>query len=494
MELYDLTIHELKSLLAKKEILPSAILASVTRRINQVEESFGAYLHLDLESAWEQARAVDEKVKAGKTLGELAGIPVAIKDNMCLEGTETTCASRILQGFVPPYTATAVQNLIKEEAILLGRTNMDEFAMGSSTENSSVKKSKNPWDTKRVPGGSSGGAAVAVSAGETISALGSDTGGSIRQPAAFCGVTGLKPTYGLVSRYGLVAFASSLDQIGPVAKDAEDCAIILNVISGFDPMDSTSVRVEKGDYTKDLEQNLSGRKIGLPLEYFGEGIDEEVKIITMEAVEQLKELGAQVVEFSLKLTEYALPAYYIISSTEASSNLARYDGIRYGRAAADITDLAEQYGKTRAEGFGGEVKRRVMLGTYALSSGYYDAYYKKAQQIRTLIIQEFDEAFQQFDAIISPTSPTTAFKIGEKSLDSLQMYLSDVCTVPVNIAGLPAISVPCGFSTGLPVGMQIIGRHFAEATILNIAHQYQKATDFHQAKPARVMKEDQDEV
>src|SRR5690554_1807864 len=494
MELCDLTIHDLKSLIAKGEILPSTILASVTRRISQVEERLGAYLHLDLESAWEQARAVDEKAKAGKTLGELAGIPVAIKDNMCLVGTETTCASRILQGFIPPYTATAVENLIKEEAILLGRTNMDEFAMGSSTENSSVKKSKNPWNQQRVPGGSSGGAAVAVSAGETISALGSDTGGSIRQPAAFCGVTGLKPTYGLVSRYGLVAFASSLDQIGPVAKDAEDCAVMLNAISGFDPMDSTSVRVEKVDYTNDLEQNLSGRKIGLPIEYFNDGIDEKVKSITMEAVEQLKELDVEIIECSLKLTEYALPAYYIISSAEASSNLARYDGIRYGRAATDIRDLAEQYEKTRAEGFGSEVKRRIMLGTYALSSGYYDAYYKKAQQVRTLIIQEFDEAFRQFDAIISPTTPTTAFKIGEKFADPLQMYLSDVCTVPVNISGLPALSIPCGFVDGLPVGLQIIGKHFAEATILNIAHQYQKATGFHQVKPRQVIKEDQDEV
>ena len=353
-----------------------------------------------------------------------------------------------------------------------------------------MKKSKNPWDPHRTPGGSSGGSAVAVAAGEAIAALGSDTGGSIRQPAAFCGVTGLKPTYGLVSRYGLLAFASSLDQIGPLAKDAEDCALLLNVLAGFDPLDSTSVRGEQADYTKDLAQDLAGRKIGLPLEYFGEGIDAEVKRTVMEAVDLLKELGVQFVEISLKFTEYALPAYYIISSAEAGSNLARYDGIRYGKSAALIEDnLVAFYTKTRSEGFGPEVKRRIMLGTYALSAGYYEAYYKKAQQVRTLIIQEFNEAFQQMDAIITPTAPTTAFKIGEKSGDPLQMYLSDVCTVPVNIAGLPALSIPCGFSRGLPVGMQIIGDHFAEAVILNLAYQYQRVTDYHKVRPEPVRKE-----
>ena len=494
VELCDLTIHEIRRLIAQKEVLPSAVLGSVIRRITEVEEDYGAYLSLDLECASEQAEAADAKIRAGKALGELEGIPVAIKDNLCQAGKETTCASRMLKGFVPPYTATAVQKLLEQGALILGRTNMDEFAMGSSTEYSAVKKSKNPWDPQRTPGGSSGGSAVAVAAGETISALGSDTGGSIRQPAAFCGVTGLKPTYGLVSRYGLIAFSPSLDQIGPLTKDAEDCAIILNVLSGYDPMDSTSVRVEKVDYTKDLEQSLSGRKIGLPLEYFGEDIDEEVKRMIIEAVGQLKELGAQIVEISLKFTEYALPAFYIISSAEASSSLARYDGIRYGQAAPLGDDLTAFYTKTRSEGFGEEVKRRIMLGTYALSAGSYDGYYKKAQQVRTLIIQEFNEAFQQVDAIIAPTSPTTAFKIGEKSGDPLQMYLSHVCTVSVNIAGLPALSLPCGFSRGLPVGMQIIGKHFAETTILNIAHQYQKVTDYHKARPGRQGRKGKHEV
>ena len=489
MELCYLTIHELKKLYAQKEVLPSAVLASVAGRIEEAEENLGAYLALDLETAVAEARAADARIKAGKTLGPLDGIPVAIKDNLCQAGKETTCASRILQGFVPPYTATAVRKLLDQGALILGRTNMDEFAMGSSTENSGVKITKNPWDPQKAPGGSSGGSAAAVAAGEAVAALGSDTGGSIRQPAAFCGVTGLKPTYGAVSRYGLVAFASSLDQIGPITKDAKDCALMLNAISGFDPLDSTSVRGEKVDYTKNLEQDLSGRKIGLPHEYFREGIDQEVKRTIMEAVDQLKELGAQIVEISLKFTEYALPAYYIISSAEASSNLARYDGIRYGRAATMEDDLTAFYIKTRSEGFGLEVKRRIMLGTYALSAGYYEAYYKKAQQVRTLIIQDFNRAFQQVDAIVTPTSPTTAFKLGERLADPLQMYLSDVCTVPVNIAGLPALSVPCGFSRGVPVGMQIIGRHFAEATILNIAHQYQKVTDYHQARPGRARKE-----
>ena len=490
MELCDLTIHELKRLYARKEVFPSEVLASVTRRINEAEKDYGAYIALDLEGAAEQAQAADARIKAGKLLGELEGIPVAIKDNLCQAGRETTCASRILQGFVPPYTATTVRKILAQGAVILGRTNMDEFAMGSSTEHSAVKKSKNPWDPHRTPGGSSGGSAVAVAAGEAIAALGSDTGGSIRQPAAFCGVTGLKPTYGLVSRYGLLAFASSLDQIGPLAKDAEDCALLLNVLAGFDPLDSTSVRGEQADYTKDLAQDLAGRKIGLPLEYFGEGIDAEVKRTVMEAVDLLKELGVQFVEISLKFTEYALPAYYIISSAEAGSNLARYDGIRYGKSAALIEDnLVAFYTKTRSEGFGPEVKRRIMLGTYALSAGYYEAYYKKAQQVRTLIIQEFNEAFQQMDAIITPTAPTTAFKIGEKSGDPLQMYLSDVCTVPVNIAGLPALSIPCGFSRGLPVGMQIIGDHFAEAVILNLAYQYQRVTDYHKVRPEPVRKE-----
>ncbi|HEY8392832.1 MAG TPA: Asp-tRNA(Asn)/Glu-tRNA(Gln) amidotransferase subunit GatA [Capillibacterium sp.] len=483
MELCDLTLHEIKDLFARKEVLPSMVLEAVAGRIREVEKSLGAYLALDLDTAFTAARAADARFQAGKALGTLDGIPVAIKDNLCQAGKETTCASRILQGFVPPYTATAVQKLLDQGAVIIGRTNMDEFAMGSSTENSAVKPAKNPWDPRRVPGGSSGGSAVAVAAGEAIVALGSDTGGSIRQPAAFCGVTGLKPTYGLVSRYGLVAFASSFDQIGPIAKDAEDCALLLAAIAGFDPLDATSVRGEPVDYRQELDRELTGCKIGLPREYFGAGLDDEVRRIIMTAVEQLEELGARVVELSLKLTEYALPVYYLISSAEASSNLARYDGIRYGRAAADRAELAAYYTKTRTEGFGPEVKRRIMLGTYALSAGYYEAYYQKAQQVRTLICREFAEAFRAVDAIVTPTSPTLPFRLGERLADPLAMYLSDVCTVPVNIAGLPAISIPCGFVRGLPVGMQIIGRPFAEGTILNIAHQFQKVTAYHRARP-----------
>lgn len=483
MELCDLTLHEIKDLFTRKEVLPSMVLSSVVKRIEEAEENLGAYLALDLEAAFAAARAADDRIKTGNALGVLDGIPVAIKDNLCQAGKETTCASRILQGYVPPYTATAVQKLMDQGALILGRTNMDEFAMGSSTENSAVKPTKNPWDPRLVPGGSSGGSAAAVAAGEAIAALGSDTGGSIRQPAAFCGVTGLKPTYGLVSRYGLVAFASSFDQIGPITKDAEDCALMLSTMAGFDPLDSTSVRGTPVDYTQELDRELTGRTIGLPREYFGEGVDTEVGRIVMAAVAQLEDLGARVVEISLKMTEYALPVYYLISSAEASSNLGRYDGIRYGRAAAGREDLAAYYTRTRAEGFGPEVKRRIMLGTYALSAGYYEAYYQKAQQVRTLICREFAEAFRVVDAIVTPTSPTLPFRLGERLTDPLAMYMSDVCTVPVNIAGLPALSIPCGFARGLPVGLQIIGRPFAETTILNIAHQYQKVTGHHRARP-----------
>lgn len=486
MKLCDLTIHELKSLLSKKEISSKDILDSVKGRIERLEGSTGSYIRLDLEGAYKRAGEVDKKIAEGEASGDLAGIPIGIKDNMCIEGVETTCASKILKGFKPPYTATAVKKLMDEDAVIIGKTNMDEFAMGSSTENSSVKKTKNPWDLERVPGGSSGGSASSVCAGEAIASLGSDTGGSIRQPASFCGITGLKPTYGLVSRYGLIAFASSLDQIGPLTRDAEDAALVLNAISGYDPMDSTSVDRGKKDYTKDLEKDIKGLKIGLPAEYFGDGTDEDVKKAVLGAVEVYKNLGAEVRDFSLKYTEYALPAYYIISSAEASSNLARYDGIRYGYAAENYEDLIDMYEETRSYGFGTEVKRRIMLGTYGLSSGYYDAYYKKAQQVRTLIIRDFNEAFEEFDLIISPTSPTAAFKIGEKSSDPLLMYLSDVCTVPVNIAGLPAISIPCGFSKGLPVGLQIIGKHFDEARLLNAAHIFQINTEFHALKPSMI--------
>jgi aspartyl/glutamyl-tRNA(Asn/Gln) amidotransferase, A subunit len=484
MELCDLTIHELKELLKQKKASSTDILKSVEKRIEGVEDTLCSYVDISLEKAYKEAAEADKKIASGEPLATLTGIPTAIKDNMCLEGTETTCASKILKGFTPPYTATAVKKLKESGAVILGKTNMDEFAMGSSTENSSKKITKNPWDIERVPGGSSGGSASAVCAGEASGALGSDTGGSIRQPAALCGVTGLKPTYGLVSRYGLVAFASSLDQIGPFAKDAEDCAMILNSIAGYDPMDSTSIEYDVPDYTEHLNDSLKGLKVGLPVEYFGDGIDKDVKKVILDAVDTYKSLGAEVVEFSLKYTKYALPVYYIISSAEASSNLARYDGIRYGYVNDKTSDLLDLYCSTRSEGFGKEVKRRIMLGTYALSSGYYDAYYKKAQQVRTLIIEDFKTAFQKFDVILSPVSPTTAFKIGEKSKDPLEMYLSDVCTVPVNIAGLPAISIPCGFSSDLPVGLQIIGNHLSESKILNAAHMFQKSTEFHRMQPA----------
>lgn len=479
-----MTIHELKKLLNKGEITSKDILESVEERIKRVETTVCSYVSLDMEGAYRKAIEIDRAGIGRDGKVNLSGIPVAVKDNMCIEGVETTCASRILKGFKPPYTATAVKKLMESNAVILGKTNMDEFAMGSSTENSSVCVTRNPYDTERVPGGSSGGSAAAVSSGEALAALGSDTGGSIRQPAAMCGVTGLKPTYGLVSRYGLIAFASSLDQIGPIAKDAEDCAIMLNSIAGIDGMDSTSVDSGSIDYTAGLNNSIKGLRIGIPIEYFGEGIDEDVKRKILGSVDLLRELGASVSEFSLKYTKYALPAYYIISSAEAGSNLARYDGIRYGYASQNYSNLMDLYLNTRSEGFGREVKRRIMLGTYALSSGYYDAYYKKAQQVRTLIIEDFKEAFKKYDVIISPTSPTTAFKIGEKSSDPMLMYLSDVCTVPINIAGLPAVSIPCGFSSGLPVGLQIIGKHFDEQTVLNVANAFQKNTDFHTARPS----------
>lgn len=483
MSLCDLTIYELSSLMDKKEISSTDILKSVEQRIGKVEDKICSYVDFDFDNAYKKSARVDKQILTGSRKGHLSGIPVAVKDNMCIEGLETTCCSKILKGFVPPYTATAVKKLMDSDAIIIGKANMDEFAMGSSTENSSVKITRNPWSNDRVPGGSSGGSASSVCSGEAIASLGSDTGGSIRQPASFCGVTGLKPTYGLVSRYGLIAFASSLDQIGPITKDAYDSAIMLSVVSGYDPMDSTSVDLPARDYTENLYKSLSGLKVGLPCEYFGDGIDEDVKKLVLSAIDVFKKLGASVEEFSLKYTEYALSAYYIISSAEASSNLARYDGIRYGYVSGEYDDIIDMYCRTRAEGFGREVKRRIMLGTYALSSGYYDAYYKKAQQVRTLIIRDFKEAFERFDVIITPTSPTTAFKIGEKLKDPLSMYLSDVCTVPVNIAGLPAISIPCGFSSGMPVGLQIIGKHFGESEILNAACMFQKNTDFHTKRP-----------
>ncbi|MBM7557728.1 Asp-tRNA(Asn)/Glu-tRNA(Gln) amidotransferase subunit GatA [Halanaerobacter jeridensis] len=478
MELYQLPAHELHEKLLAGEVSAVEITEAVYDRIEEVEDNVQAYLNLMKEEAIEQAKKVDQKLADGEDINPLAGIPVALKDNLSTEGIETTCASKILEGYQPPYNATVVEKLAAEDVVMTGKTNMDEFAMGSSTENSGIKNTYNPWDINRVPGGSSGGSAAAVAAGEATIALGSDTGGSIRQPAAFCGVVGMKPTYGLVSRYGLVAFASSLDQIGPFAKDVTDCALALNYIAGHDEMDSTSVDREIPDYTANLDGDISGMKIGVPEEYFGEGIDDEVKESVWNAIEQLEELGAEYEEVSLPHTDYGLSAYYLIAPAEASSNLARYDGVRYGHRSNQANGLIEMFKKTRQEGFGDEVKRRIMLGTYALSSGYYDAYYKKAQKVRTLIKEDFDEAFAEYDILISPTTPTTAFEIGDKSNDPLQMYLSDICTIPVNLAGLPALSMPCGVdSNDLPIGLQIIGDHFAEEKILQVAYALEQATD-----------------
>nr|WP_273702542.1 Asp-tRNA(Asn)/Glu-tRNA(Gln) amidotransferase subunit GatA [Tepidanaerobacter syntrophicus] len=471
-------------MLKKREISCRELTQSVIKRIEDVEKDIDAYLYLDTEQALKQADEVDRLIASGKELEPLGGLPIGIKDNMCTKGMTTTCASRMLANFVPPYDATVVKKLKDRHDIILGKLNMDEFAMGSSTETSAFKKTKNPWDISRVPGGSSGGSAAAVAADEAFFTLGSDTGGSIRQPASLCGVVGMKPTYGAISRYGLIAFASSLDQIGPFTKDVTDCAMVLNAIAGHDANDSTSAVRESPDYKSALIDDVKGLKIGVPREYFGQGINEEVKKAVIDAIELLKTLGADYEETSLKYTDYALSAYYLIASAEASSNLGRYDGVKYGYRAANYEDMIDMYKKTRSEGFGSEVKRRIMLGTYALSSGYYDAYYLKALKVRTLITEDFKKAFEKYDVLIVPTSPTTAFKIGERIDNPMEMYLSDVCTVPVNIAGLPALSMPCGFdSRGLPIGLQIIGKAFDEETILRVAYTFEKNTEFHNKKP-----------
>ncbi|MCL6473168.1 MAG: Asp-tRNA(Asn)/Glu-tRNA(Gln) amidotransferase subunit GatA [Firmicutes bacterium] len=478
MELYQMTIHELSEKLAVKEVSAKEIAESVFARIDSVEDKVKSYLTLTRDIAMEQAERVDKKIANGEKVGPLAGIPTAIKDVMCTKGVRTTSGSKILDNFIPVYTATAVQNLLNEGIVMTGKTNMDEFAMGSSTENSGFFTTRNPWDLERVPGGSSGGSAAAVAAEEAIFSLGSDTGGSIRQPAALCGIVGMKPTYGLVSRYGLIAFASSLDQIGPFTKDVTDCALVLNYLVGHDSMDSTSVTIDKPDYTKSLINNLKGVKIGVPKELMTEGIDSDVKKAVENALEILSKNGAIVAETSLPHLEYGLSAYYIIAPAEASSNLARFDGVRYGYRVPDPEDLMDMYMRTRSEGFGDEVKRRIMLGTYALSAGYYEAYYGKAQKVRTLISRDFSRAFEEFDVLVSPTSPTTAFKIGERVADPLQMYLSDICTIPVNLAGLPGISVPCGIVNGLPVGLQIIGKALGEEMLLRVAYSFEQSFEW----------------
>jgi len=484
MELYELTAHELLKKIKKKEISSEEIVRSIYNRISQVENKLHSFVTLTEEEALLQARNIDENMRKSEFRGLLAGIPIAIKDNMCIKNVRTTCSSRILENFISPYEATVIKRLRDEGAVFIGKTNMDEFAMGSSTENSYFGITRNPWNLDYIPGGSSGGSATAVASDETILAIGSDTGGSIRQPAACCGVVGLKPTYGRVSRYGLVAFASSLDQIGPFGKDVDDVALLLNVISGYDENDSTSVNLDVPDFTKSLIENVKGIKIGIPKEYFVAGLDGEVERAVREAIELLKSLGAKTFEISLPHTEYGVAVYYLIAPSEASANLARYDGVRYGYRSPETENLLDEYEKTRGEGFGAEVKRRIMLGTYALSSGYYDAYYLKAQKVRTLIKKDFDEAFQKVDAIVTPTAPTTAFKVGEKVDDPLQMYLSDIFTISANLAGIPGISLPCGFSKKeLPIGLQFLAKPFAEEVLLRIAYTYEKNTDWRKRKP-----------
>ncbi len=479
MDITELTVHELAQKIENKELTITEITKAYVDRINEKEQDVQAFVTTLTDEALKSAKTIEERKANGEIKSQFAGIPIGIKDNICTKGIKTTCSSKMLENFVAPYNATVVEKLNDENLITLGKLNMDEFAMGSSTETSYFKKTKNPWNLNTVPGGSSGGSAAAVAANLVPWALGSDTGGSIRQPASLCGVVGLKPTYGLVSRYGLVAFASSLDQIGPITKDVKDSAILLNIISGHDEKDSTSANLPKKDYTKALKNDIKGLKIGVPKQYFGEGINSEVKAKIEEAIQKYKELGAIVEECSLDIADYALATYYIIACAEASSNLGRFDGIRYGYRAENYSNLKELFKNSRSEGFGDEVKRRIILGTYVLSSGYYDAYYKKANQVRTLVKQAFDEAFEKYDVLLTPTSPTVAFEIGSKSNNPLELYLADICTVSINIAGLPGISIPCGVdSNGMPIGMQLIGNSFAEETILNAAYTYEQATNF----------------
>src|SRR5262245_29924254 len=480
----SLTVHELGERFRRRELTPSEVTRAYLARIEALDPQVKAFLTITADEARRQASDADARFKAGTPRGPLDGVPVALKDVLCTRGIRTTCGSKILEHFVPPYDATTVVRLLDGGAVLLGKANMDEFAMGSSTENSAFFPTRNPWDLTRVPGGSSGGSAAAVAAGMAAAALGTDTGGSVRQPAAFCGDVGLKPTYGRVSRYGLIAFASSLDQIGPLAKDAEDAAIVLQAIAGHDPMDSTSVDVPVPDYRAALKQGVEGLRVGIPAEYFTEGVDPEVEAAVRAAIQVLEKLGARSEPVSLPHTEYGLAAYYLIAPAEASSNLARYDGVKYGLRTPGGKDVIDMYSRTRAAGFGDEVKRRVMLGTYALSAGYYDAYYGKAQRVRTLLRRDFLEAFERVDVIAAPTTPGVAFKFGEKA-EPLQMYLNDVFAVPVNLAGLPGVSVPAGFTAGgLPIGLQLIGRAFDEATLLRTAHAYERATEWHTRRPA----------
>jgi aspartyl-tRNA(Asn)/glutamyl-tRNA(Gln) amidotransferase subunit A len=483
VKLHQLTIHQAQARMAGGQITSVELTRAALDRVLAVDNDVRAYLTLAPELALAQAREADARRARGES-GPLLGVPLAVKDVICVEGLPTTCGSRILEDFVPPYSATVVERLRAQGAVILGKTNTDEFAMGSSTENSSFFTTRNPWDLSRVPGGSSGGSAAAVAADACLAALGSDTGGSVRQPAAFCGAVGLKPTYGRVSRYGLVAFASSLDQIGPLTKDVTDAAILLGAIGGHDRRDSTSVEAPVPDYTRALVPEVHGLRVGVPREYFIDGMQPEVEAAVRAAIDQLAEMGAETVEISLPHTEHALPVYYLVAPAEASANLARYDGVKYGYSYPEPADVWDAYRKTRQRGFGAEVKRRIMLGTYALSAGYYDAYYLKAQQVRTLIKGDFEAAFRHCDVIAAPTTPSVAFRIGEKADDPLQMYLSDVFTLSMNLAGICGLSLPCGFAGGLPVGLQIMGPAFGEETVLRAAYAYEQATNWHTRRPA----------
>ena len=482
-ELFELTVGETSDLLAAKQISARELTQSALDRISAVEDQVKAYLTVLPEQALAQADAIDARRAQGETLSPLAGIPIALKDNLCTTGVTTTAGSRILYNFVPPYDATVVRKLREAGAVTVGKANLDEFAMGSSTENSGFHTSRNPWDLERIPGGSSGGSAAAVAAGEALIALGSDTGGSIRQPASLCGIVGMKPTYGRVSRYGLIAYASSLDQIGPLSKDVRDCALMLNAICGHDPLDSTSTDTPVPDFTSALQTNVKGLRIGIPKEYFGAGVEANVAATVRQAIDKLTALGATFGECSLPYTDYSLAAYYILAPAECSSNLARFDGVKYGLRSKELAGHIGLTEKTRDEGFGAEVKQRIMIGTYALSAGYYDAYYKRAQQVRTLIRRDFDRAFETFDALLTPTSPVVAPRIGEKT-DPLAMKLLDICTLPVNMAGLPGLSLPCGMVDSLPVGVQLIGKAYDESTLLRIAYTYEQATNWHKQRPS----------
>jgi len=483
MELYQKTIHEIASDLKAKKVSSVELTKATMAHLKAVEPKVQSFITVTEEVALAQAAEADKRLASGSNLTPLTGVPLGIKDLLCTKGVQTTCASKMLEGFKPPYNATVVDRLNAAGAIMVGKTNMDEFAMGSSTETSYYQKTKNPWNLSCVPGGSSGGSASCVSADQAFGSLGSDTGGSIRQPAALCGIVGLKPTYGRISRYGLIAFASSLDQIGPMTKDVEDCALMMNVIAGHDEKDSTSANVAVPDYTVEMKKSIKGLKIGIPKEFFPEGMNPEVTAATKKAIDQLKSLGAEVHEISLPHSPYSLAAYYVLAPSEASSNLARYDGVRYGLRVPG-ENIVEMYSKTRAAGFGPEVKRRIMLGTYALSSGYYDAYYLKALKVRRLIKQDYDQAFEKVDVIVTPTVPNPAFKFGEKTDNPLTMYLEDIFTISINIAGVPALSLPCGLSkTDLPIGLQIIGKPFDEGTLLKAAYAYEQSTDWHRRKP-----------